>query len=101
MMKGRFAMCIVAALLSMNAFAQMIPTSRQECNRRCVRHDFPENPKTLRYQEKMAALEEKKKTETDAAKRQEIEKEVAGENEKRADFLDRLCEKICRDNPEQ
>ena len=101
MMKKKCVLCIVAGLLSMSAFAQMIPTSRQECNRRCVRHDFPENPKTLRYQEKMTSLEEKKKSETDAAKRQEIEKEMAGENEKRADFLDRLCEKICRDNPEQ
>ncbi|QNA90891.1 hypothetical protein G4G28_24600 [Massilia sp. Dwa41.01b] len=100
-MKQKLAFCVLLGLFSMSAMAQMVPTSRQECTRRCVTADFPDNPRAVRHQEKIKEIQARKKAEADPEKRKGIDREEADEVEKLADYMDKICTHICKDNPEQ
>jgi len=86
--------------LSFPALAQMKPTTKNECHRRCLSLDFETNPKTIQYKENLRKIQEKKKMETDPEKLKKLNQEEERENENREDFLEKMCTFICRNQPD-
>lgn len=100
-MMKRYLAVILCFLMPTYASAQMKPSTRQVCLKRCVKIDFAENPRTVQFKEKIRKIEEIKNSEKDSNKLSELQKEEEFETEKYSDFVDKLCTNICRNNPEE
>lgn len=99
-MKKHVVILMLASLLPLAASAQLIPTTKRVCTKRCVLGTPDGNPKTVQFKEKMKLLQERKAKESDPEKLKEINGEEQEELEKHSGFVENLCHDICRNNPE-
>jgi hypothetical protein len=90
--------CVCLSLFSLAAHAQA-PSSRNECNRRCNLTNMPPAAFVI-HAEKMKAIGEKKKAESDPQKIKALESDEADEIERVNETRRKTCTEICRDNPE-
>lgn len=87
-------------LLPVFAFAQMTPTTKQVCYRRCTANYADVNPQAMTYKEKLNKIREQRKVETDDKKIKELEVEEQNAVEKLDAFVEKQCTFICRNQPE-
>jgi hypothetical protein len=98
-MHKKVVLFMLASVFSFSAAAQQMPSTKRVCTSRCIAGD-PANPRKAKFEEKLRQIREKKKTETDNAKLQELAKEEEQEIENHKDDLEKMCTAICRNNPE-
>ncbi|MFC0251167.1 hypothetical protein ACFFJK_04635 [Massilia consociata] len=90
---------VVAAVLPSIVSAQVRERPRKECFRTCLSVD--PTPHKGRYEEKLAAIRESKKRETDVRKLEQLNEAEQHLTEKHLDSVDNMCHKICDQNPEE
>ena len=98
-MKKQLAIFVLASLFSVSVYADMQPSTRKECTRRCLAMD-PANPQKSVHEEKLRQIREKKAVEKDSVKLEELAKAEEFEIEKHQDDLEKMCTTICKHNPE-
>ncbi len=107
MKKNLFLFLLASTLssLSFHAAAQLKPTTKQECNRRCnssdSKVDFPANPVTIKHKERLLRIHEARKNETDPEKLKALDKAEEEEMDIRKDDREQMCRSMCRHNPEE
>ena len=89
-----------AAQVKPSDVAKMKPSTKQVCTQRCNTMVFEDNPQTIEYQATMAQIQFQKKREPDPDKRKALEEQERREADKRTEFVGKLCQMICRHNPE-
>jgi hypothetical protein len=94
---------LLASTLSLHAAAQLKPTTKQECNRRCHASDFafPALPATVKHKERLLRIQEQRKNETDPEKLKALAKAEEEEMDIRKDDIGQMCRSMCRHNPEE
>lgn len=102
-MKKHLALLLLGSTLSLHAAAQLKPTTRQECNRRCNASDleFPALPATVKHKERLLRIHEQRKNETDPEKLKALAKAEEEEMDVRKDDIEQMCRSMCRHNPEE
>jgi len=102
-MKKNLALFLLASTVSVAAKAQLQPTTKQECNRRCNASslDYPAHPSTARHKERLQRIQEQRKNETDPEKRKALAKAEEEEMDVRKDDIEQMCRSMCRHNPEE
>lgn len=105
-MKKNLFLCLLASMLSSLSFptaAQMKPTTKQECNRRCNASDlqFPALPATVKHKERLQRIQEQRANETDPEKLKALDKAEEEEMDIRRDDREQMCRSMCRHNPEE
>jgi hypothetical protein len=98
-MEKKYIALLFLGLLSASAHGQVAST-RQECNRRCNQADAPP-ALNARHQEKLRLIRDQKKVETDPQKIKDLATQETAEMERFDDAHQKVCEAICRDNPER
>jgi len=102
-MKKNLFFFLLASTLSLHAAAQLKPTTKQECSRRCIasNHEFPALPATVKHKERLERLKEQRKNETDPEKLKALAKAEEEEMDIRKDDMEDMCRSMCRHNPEE
>ncbi|MEW6021840.1 MAG: hypothetical protein AB1807_06840 [Pseudomonadota bacterium] len=102
-MRKHLLLFLLASTLSIHAAAQLKPTTKQECTRRCSADDveFPNHPSTPKHKERLRRIQEQRQNETDPEKLKALAKAEEEEMNIRKDEIDQICRWICRHNPEE
>ncbi|MCG2584355.1 hypothetical protein [Massilia sp. TS11] len=90
------------ALLSfvLPVWADPIPTTKQECTRRCLSVD-PANPKKAKSDERLKNIRDRLSKESDPDKLKLIQKEEQDELEMHKEEHEKMCKFMCRNNPNE
>jgi hypothetical protein len=102
-MKKHLLLFLLASTFAITATAQLKPTTRQECTRRCNADDeeFTNHPSTPKHKERLRRIQEQRQNETDPEKLKALAKAEEEEMDIRKDEIDQICRWICRHNPEE
>lgn len=102
-MKKNLFLFLLASTLSVHAAAQLQPTTKQECTRRCNADsaEFPTHPVTIKHKERLRRIQEQRRNETDPEKLKQLAKAEEEEMDIRKDDIDMMCRTMCRHNPEE
>ena len=98
-MKKIFALCLLAAMCSGTASAQVRQTHDQ-CMRKC-QEVMPSGASAERFTKKLAAIGEQKKRETDPQKLKRLTEEEEEVMAERDDHVEDVCSDMCQDFPKQ
>ncbi len=74
--------------------AQLQPTTRPECTRRCLERDL-DRPKKAQHEHRLKQIRDRKQAETDPSKRKSWEQAESQELDLYQDDLENMCRTIC------
>lgn len=100
-MKTKISFFIGLMFTSLCASAQLIPTTKQECTRRCRVKLTTDGPVNLRHLAKVKEIAEKKKAEKDPEKLKQLAIDEENELERYTEDHEKMCRNICQYNPEE
>lgn len=100
-MKIKLLFFAASIALSLNASAQLRPSTKQACTRKCLNDTTAGGPINLRHEAILKEISQKKAAEKDQDKLKQLDMEEEKENERYAEEHGNSCRRVCHFNPDE